>query len=690
MISRRLTKSCRCKRSRKSIIFMCFAIFIQLFTLSCFELESSAAKPIQREPLKYPKISNSLFPSNHRRADEPNQQLLKTSAQYHQSHAPLRNNAEPSSSPSSIDKTRIEYSESSTSTWPSRKTDKQVPPIPTTLGPNNQVENATQLTESVNQLESPSYSRQRANRPLNQAQLDDLTDLAHQPAWPLETSNLIGLPDWQLLADDQTDQHASSRALALAHQRAYLDAAADLYQVSEHPRLIDIFKDASGHNQPEVMQESVLEEEDDGEEQKHSSLLAKLSHFSLRDLIPLPRRWQGKLWWTTDKPKLAKPKAVTRPSANNKRVAPIITPVNFIIPSMSLLPATNYTKKVIRRQNYFDEFMYDDPRDYKNGYLASPSLTTDYAHTAFKPRRQIIALRPTRVAFDDDLSTRATSSGLVPSISTIAHSPDYNKELVSLFENALIAAVQEHASQSGSVVAPNSQPAGSSPTQLLVQQSNQPLDPVKISPTPHIESSQARVRTQPTAWISLDGRQVFYNASVPPSSAGLYLATTKKISGQKKRKPKIVKLANSQLINSPTDLQSANTVHHVKQLIGEDDDDDDEADVNVRLLTRASRATSPASLLISLAFLILSNVSLAATVIAHGISAILHPPYDQFNQSHDYSSSIGSQFPLFGRRFLFRRTTTRKPRHLDGSDEVLFINRTDSVSNTTDWTTGFQ
>lgn len=544
--------------------------------------------------------------------------------------------------------------------------------LPAPSRPNNQAENATQL---AGQLQSASYPERTANHPLDQTQ--------PELAWPLPSPSAkpIGAPDWLALV--RAGQDLERRALELADQQAYLDAQADLYQMPEHPSLIDI-SSAKSSTVQEPNQVDFGEESDQAErEPELAGFIGGMpaeaaSEFSVKKPFQLASLWARNFWFTTIKPqKLAKRRAVTRPSIYHKRLnAPIITPVNFIVPSMSLMPATTSTManpiaKPMRRQHYLDDLIYSQQPDVDY-------LPANYYGFGPRARRQLgLALGGPRAPLDADrLPARVASSGLVSSTAALSRPSQYDSELVGLFEEALNAAVQDQAAQ---VLAAS--PVASKPSSPV---STNQTDSVQAPSGVHALSSPRK----PSAWISLDGRQIYYNGSVPPSDIGLYLATSKKKAhSQRKRKPKIIKLSNSQLIDSSSDLQPANTVHHVKQLLGQDDDDeDDDADVNVRLLTRASRATSPASMLISLAFLILSNVSLAATVIAHGISAFLNPQFNQSNH-HSASSTFGQLFPLFGRGFLFRsRTTTRRPRQLDAPEEdYLQFNATGYAANITRW-----
>lgn len=99
--------------------------------------------------------------------------------------------------------------------------------------------------------------------------------------------------------------------------------------------------------------------------------------------------------------------------------------------------------------------------------------------------------------------------------------------------------------------------------------------------------------------------------------------------------------------NSPTDLQPSATFHRWKYpwLYRPYDDDEDEeegeTEINLRFFNNFSRmgpfqgiarSAAPVTFIISLVFLILSNVSLAATVIVHGISTFLRSLSSQQQQ----------------------------------------------------------
>lgn len=92
-------------------------------------------------------------------------------------------------------------------------------------------------------------------------------------------------------------------------------------------------------------------------------------------------------------------------------------------------------------------------------------------------------------------------------------------------------------------------------------------------------------------------------------------------------------------IDSPNDLQTSATLHKWKYpwlyrppFDYDDDEEEGETEVNIRFFNNFSRlgplgglarSAGPATLVVSLIFLLLSNISLAATVIVHGISSFL-------------------------------------------------------------------
>lgn len=90
-------------------------------------------------------------------------------------------------------------------------------------------------------------------------------------------------------------------------------------------------------------------------------------------------------------------------------------------------------------------------------------------------------------------------------------------------------------------------------------------------------------------------------------------------------------------INSGHDLQPAQTFHKYRRPYNEDDEEEQEGETefNVRFfnnfsrlgpMSRLARYGGGFALFVSLAFLVLSNVSLAATLIAHGVDSFLRNP----------------------------------------------------------------
>lgn len=127
-------------------------------------------------------------------------------------------------------------------------------------------------------------------------------------------------------------------------------------------------------------------------------------------------------------------------------------------------------------------------------------------------------------------------------------------------------------------------------------------------------------------------------------------------------------------MNSPNDMQPSATLHKWKYpwLYNDDDDEEEgETEINLRFFNNFSRmgplgglarSVAPATFIVSLAFLILSNISLAATVIVHGISSFLR----NFSQNQTSQTGPGR---LSGRvaRLLDFETTTPAPRVIGGS-----------------------
>lgn len=131
--------------------------------------------------------------------------------------------------------------------------------------------------------------------------------------------------------------------------------------------------------------------------------------------------------------------------------------------------------------------------------------------------------------------------------------------------------------------------------------------------------------------------------------------------------------------NSPNDLQSSATLHKWKYpwlyrppYDDDDDEEEGETEINLRFFNNFSRmgplggiarSAAPATFIISLAFLILSNISLAATVIVHGVSSFLRN-LNAFQQQQHQTTSPNSH-KITGRlaRILFADglATTRSP-----------------------------
>jgi len=110
--------------------------------------------------------------------------------------------------------------------------------------------------------------------------------------------------------------------------------------------------------------------------------------------------------------------------------------------------------------------------------------------------------------------------------------------------------------------------------------------------------------------------------------------------------------------NSPTDLQTAGTIHKWKYpWLYQDDEDEEEGEteINLRFFNNFSRmgpfgglarSIAPASIFVSVVFLILSNISLAATIIVHGVAALLRN-LAQNTASSPSTSSLGHNGPKF-------------------------------------------
>lgn len=104
--------------------------------------------------------------------------------------------------------------------------------------------------------------------------------------------------------------------------------------------------------------------------------------------------------------------------------------------------------------------------------------------------------------------------------------------------------------------------------------------------------------------------------------------------------------------NSPTDLESSGTLHkwkypwlYANRPNDDDEEEEGETEVNIRFFNNFSRmgpfgnigrVGGTATLFVSLAFLIISNISLAFTVVAHGVSAFLRNSSAQPNQQGNY------------------------------------------------------
>lgn len=122
--------------------------------------------------------------------------------------------------------------------------------------------------------------------------------------------------------------------------------------------------------------------------------------------------------------------------------------------------------------------------------------------------------------------------------------------------------------------------------------------------------------------------------------------------------------------NSNTDLQPSATFHKWKYpwLYRPDDEDEEEGEteVNIRFFNNFSRmgpfgtvarAGGGATLVVSLIFLILSNFSLAATVIAHGVSSFLR----QFASPEKIKMNRDAKLMAFNKQSTTTSTTTRRP-----------------------------
>ena len=109
--------------------------------------------------------------------------------------------------------------------------------------------------------------------------------------------------------------------------------------------------------------------------------------------------------------------------------------------------------------------------------------------------------------------------------------------------------------------------------------------------------------------------------------------------------------------NASTDLQPAATLHKLKHpwLYQDDEEEEDgETEINLRFFNNFSRmgpfggvgrVVGPASMFASIGFLILSNISLAATIIVHGIAALLRNMSQANSGLPDSSPLVGHHGP---------------------------------------------
>lgn len=159
---------------------------------------------------------------------------------------------------------------------------------------------------------------------------------------------------------------------------------------------------------------------------------------------------------------------------------------------------------------------------------------------------------------------------------------------------------------------------------------------------------------------------------------------------QVNRSPYLADSSRLHEINSPHDLQSSSTFHKFKPGYYDDDEEEGETEVNIRFFNNFSRmgpfagvarTGGAVALVVSLAFLILSNVSLATTLIAHGIYNYLRNtsdepighrnrffrPFDVFRRNMA-NNSTNNQIPIR----IQKQTTTEAPiRTLDQHIESL-------------------
>jgi hypothetical protein len=148
--------------------------------------------------------------------------------------------------------------------------------------------------------------------------------------------------------------------------------------------------------------------------------------------------------------------------------------------------------------------------------------------------------------------------------------------------------------------------------------------------------------------------------------------------------------------NSPNDLEPSATFHKWKYpwlyrppYDDDEDEEEGETEINLRFFNNFSRmgplggiarSAAPATFIISLAFLILSNISLAATVIVHGISSFLR------NMSPQQPTTMASPPRITGRlaRILF---TEGRPTQMPTYSKFVPYGSTTSTSTTTTSTT---
>lgn len=556
---------------------------------------------------------------------------------------------------------------------------QQINNFSSTPDPVKLADNTTKTSSIPNQIESSVY--QSEIQSLAHQDLDGRPTASSILPWYAETSNLLPL-DWQLFPH-QDNQMINFEA---PHQSYVIPQPA-----------IDQFPVQSFAGSPFKELQSIKNRRKITTPYR---LIGKLKRrFSLKNLFPIPPSWQRKIWWTTTRPKFGSRAQVTRRTQLDTREQAYITPVDFVFP-LPFVPRSNLNTKFRHRFGSLDQFsdyskfLNSDvggltSRDVFNG-LDSNNLPSIPAPSN--------SYSPDFLYSDDlkphDLAAVGAFMNPRPARVRIINKPKTpDKELVDMFERAISVVMRDqmqpnHAGTGDLAPSTNTLPH----TNPYVSSRNVTSRLINSAST----ISKQRMK-QPLAYMSPDGKRIYFNGSVPPRDIDDFMPLYGPVAIVRKRKKgKKVKLSPA------TDLEASNTIHHLSHLYGDEDDDDDDdddgTDVNVNLrgfrVSRSGRQPNTASLLVSLAFLLLSNVSLAATVIAHGISALLG-----FDSSHDsshssqfgmglgsstnsgFSSGFGSSSSLssghgycqsfFGRRLFcrMRSSTTRRPGKIGRSEE---------------------